>query len=260
MAILKIKTVGKKPKQFIMKKNLNLKNGWAGMGAALMALMATAAAAHAQDVLSDLGTPATGSATSAANQYKSQGFVMGGTVGAEYNISQIILALNFVGSGTTSANVYLAAANASGIPTTSVTSSILIGTVGGTETTVGTLHEYDVTLNSLGLSDILTGGQDCALIIDSDGNGGTPKAANVTWQFSRTAVTGFPLGLAWDGNGTIANWNEPGGSGGVDTQVRSMELEYTAVPEPSTEALMVLGAAGLLISVRRQRKNLKTSV
>ena len=239
-----------------MKKNLNLGGGWLGMGAAALALMASASVMYAQDVLSDLGTTPTGFATSTAKQYKSQAFVMGGTVGGRYNISQIILALKFVGSGTTSANVYLAAASATGTPTTAVNSSILIGTVGGTETTVGSLTEYNVTLNSLGLSDVLTGGSDYALIIDSSGNGGTPTPANVQWQFSRTAVAGFPLGFAWDGNGTTANWNQPTGSGtGVANQVRSMELDYTAVPEPSTTAFMGMGGLALIFVQRLRRKN-----
>jgi hypothetical protein len=245
-----------------MKKNLNLGSGWLGLGAALMALMATSAVSCAQsvDVLSDLGETLKSTAVN-ANQYKAEGFTLAGT--GTFTINQIILGLAFSGV-TTSADVYLETASGTGVPSINLAtpgSGYFIGTVGGSSigTSSGGATEYNVTLSS---PISLSAGVDYALIIDTSGNQGGSAGA-VGWQYFTTSsgiyttATGSYLG-AWNHQNTPA----PNGSWvntQANTQVRYMDL--VEVPEPSTQALMVLGAAGLLISVRRQRrKNLKPTV
>jgi hypothetical protein len=239
-----------------MKKNLNLGSGWPGMGAAILSLMASASVACAQvDVLSDLGAPNSGLTSVSTSEFKSQGFNLGGTVGNTFDISQIILGLTFSGE-VTSANVYLETAGVSGLPGSTAAPTDLIGTVNNTliGTSSGGAAEYSVTL--AGGSVTLNAATDYALIIDTFGIGGS--SASVNWQYTYTSDSTYFTTV--DGSGFSGAWNRANKSPfawnqtGTGTQARYMDLQV--VPEPSTQALMVLGAAGLLISVRRQRKNL----
>ena len=233
------------------------------MGAALLVLMASSSVSRAQsvDVLSDLGAPITGSTSTSTSRYKSQGFDLGGTSGNTFDISQIILGLTFSG-GVTSANVYLETATpaGNGIPSSTAAPTDLIGTVNNTSigTSSGGAAEYSVTLS--GGFVMLNAATDYALIIDTYGIGGS--SVNVNWQYTSTGdssdfttVGGSGLSGAWNrANNSPYAWNQTG----ITTQVRY--VEFVEVPEPSTQALMVLGTVGLLISVRRQRKNLKITV
>ena len=135
----------------------------------------------------------------------------------------------------------LETAGVSGLPGSTAAPTDLIGTVNNTliGTSSGGAAEYSVTL--AGGSVTLNAATDYALIIDTFGIGGS--SASVNWQYTYTSDSAYFTTV--DGSGFSGAWNRANKSPFAWNQTGT-----------GTQALMVLGAAGLLISVRRQRKNL----
>jgi len=80
----------------------------------------------------------------------------------------------------------------------------------------------------------------------ADGNTWTQYVIPYTITAAQTGLSYFNWGLAQNVGG-------PAGTGGETVYVDNIQIATTAVPEPSTIALLVMGGLGLVIMIRRRR-------
>ena len=91
-----------------------------------------------------------------------------------------------------------------------------------------------------------------------DGSGGDQISTNFSWASFTTGVS-TPVTVALGANpgsfdyADVVNWNLNSGGNGNNMNVTLTQLRVTAVPEPSTYALLAIGALGLFLSFRRRK-------
>jgi len=87
---------------------------------------------------------------------------------------------------------------------------------------------------------------------------GKQISTNFSWAAFGTGVsTPVTVALGSDPGGfnyaRVSNWNLNSGGNGNTMNVALTQLRVTAVPEPSTYALLAVGAVGLFLSFRRRK-------
>ena len=224
-------------KREFMKKNMGVFWGVprAGVGVALLALFAFTSVSRADiDIVNSLGDSIAGEAAVSTRPYKAQDFstIVSG------QISGVVLDLNFNAAAVTAGStldVYIY--NATGSGPTGI--GFMLGTI--TATTSGA-NQYSVGhLQAFSL----TAGQDYAIAVDI----ALPGSPTVAWEYaalnSPNTGTGGSFLNAYNSTNGISNWANA-------SQQRLMAV--TVVPEPTTGAILGIGAVAIAASRTLRRR------
>lgn len=218
------------------------------MGAAILALVASALVACAQsvDVVNSLGDTRAGDENSTPRYTRIQEF----STTVSGNISSVTLALNFnlaqVGSVL---DVYIYDATGSGSGNGSgslfnISNPTLLGTI--TPTSGQTGSDLQFSVSGLDLY-ALSAGQDYAIVIDSYLNG-----HNVAWEYAAVGSANAGTGGAFNG---AYNYAASSGPEYLSVnQQRFMDVSVTSVPEPSSTAFLGFGGMALIFVQRLRGK------